>query len=49
MHGEFEPLKVNLAYQSLPQSGARFPLPSHMPQQPNIVLELDEVFVACIL
>jgi hypothetical protein len=48
-HGEFEPTKVNLAYQSLPQSGARSPPPSHTPKQPNIILELDEFFLACIL
>lgn len=49
VHGEFEPMKANLAYQSLPRSGARSQPPSHTPKQPNIIQELDEAFLPCVL
>lgn len=36
VHGGFEPVKVNLVYQSLPQGGVRFQLPSHKPKLPKM-------------
>ena len=49
VHGEFEPMKATLAGQSLPQSEARSPLPSHTLKLPKNILELDEIFTAHIL
>ena len=49
MHGEFEPMKATLAFQSLPQGGVRSPLTSHMLKLPKNILELDEIFTELIL